>query len=190
MTDLDKLKKLREDPQYFTNIFNDHRGYALFRMSEIHSDEEDIKDVYQDATMVLYENLMSPDFQLTDSIQTYLNSICRNQIITKYRKNSRMYKVDLEDFDTNITDWFNDSENSQEKEEQLTTFESVLETFKETSKQCHELLRMQYYEKFNMNKIATLLGFSNASSAKSQASKCRAKLREFRKLRFKEYASK
>jgi len=185
MTDLDKLKKLREDPQYFTNIYNDHRGYSLFRMSKIHSDYEDIKDVYQDATMVLYEKLMSSDFQLSHSIQTYLNSICRNQIITKYRKNSRMYKVDLEDFDSNITDWFNDSENSQEKEEQLTTFESDFETFKEASKQCYELLRMQYYENFNMNKIATLLGFSNAISAKSQASKCRVKLREFRKLRFK-----
>ena len=98
-----------------------------------------------------------------------------------------MYKVDLEDFDSNITDWFNDSENSQEKEEQLTTFESDFETFKEASKQCYELLRMQYYEKFNMNKIAKLLGFSNASSAKSQASRCRGKLKE---LALKEYASK
>jgi len=187
MTDLDKLKKLREDPQYFKNIYNDHRGYSLRFMSKIHSDYEDIQDVYQDSVLVLYEKLKSPDFQLTHSIQTYLNSICRNQLITKHRKNSRMYKVDLEDYDSNITDWFNDLEYSQEKEERLTTFESALETFKEASKQCYELLRMQYYEHFNMNKIATLLGFSNASSAKSQASKCRGKLKE---LALKEYASK
>ena len=185
MTDLDKLKKLREDPQYFTNIYNDHRGYSIGLMSKIHSDNQDIKDVYQDATMDLYEKLKSPDFQLTSSIQTYLNSICINKLLTKHKKNSKMYKVDLEDYDSNITDWYNDLEYSQEKEEQLTTLESVLEIFKETSKQCHELLRMQYYENFNMNKIATLLGFSNAISAKSQASKCRVKLREFRKLRFK-----
>jgi len=70
MTDLDKLKKLREDPQYFTNIYNDHRGYSIGLMSKIHSDNQDIKDVYQDATMDLYEKLKSPDFQLTSSIQT------------------------------------------------------------------------------------------------------------------------
>ena len=112
MTDLDKLNKLREDPQYFKNIYNDHRGYSLRFMSKIHSDYEDIQDVYQDSVLVLYEKLKSPDFQLTHSIQTYLNSICRNQLITKHRKNSRMYKVDLEDYDSNITDWFNFAPNN------------------------------------------------------------------------------
>ncbi len=48
MTDLDKLKKLRDDPQYFKNIYNDHRGYSFRFMSKIHSDDEDIQNVYHD----------------------------------------------------------------------------------------------------------------------------------------------
>jgi DNA-directed RNA polymerase specialized sigma24 family protein len=82
MTDIEKVTRLRNDDRYFGEVYNDHRPYSMRFMSKIHKDHEVIQDVYQDAVIVLLENVKKPDFQLSCSIQTYLNSICRNQLLT------------------------------------------------------------------------------------------------------------
>jgi RNA polymerase sigma factor (sigma-70 family) len=178
MTDTEKIVKLRTDDRYFTKVYNEHRDYALRFMSKIHKDHDEIQDVYQDAVLVLLENARKEEFKLTCNIQTYLNSICRNQLLTKHRKNSKMHTVNMEDFDPNINDWFSDHEFNPEKEERLNTLESAMELFKQQSKKCFDLLSMQYFEKKRMDNIAKLLGFSNDKSAKSQAAKCRGELRK------------
>jgi RNA polymerase sigma factor (sigma-70 family) len=178
MTDFEKIVKLRTDDRYFTKVYNEHRDYALRFMSKFHKDPDEIQDVYQDAVLVLLENAKKEEFKLTCNIQTYLNSICRNQLLTKHRKNSKMHSVDMEDFDPNIVDWFSDNEFNPEKEERLNTLEKAMELFKQQSKKFFDLLNMQYFEKKRMDKIAEALGFSNDKSAKSQAAKCRGELRK------------
>lgn len=178
MTDLEKVTRLKNDDRYFGEIYNEHRPYAMRFMSKIHKDHEVIQDVYQDAIIVLLENVKKPDFQLSCSIQTYLNSICRNQLLTRHRKDSKNHLLNVDDFDANIVDWFKDLEFNPEKEDRISAIESALGKMKDTGKQCFELLQMQYFKRFSMEKIAQLLGFSGDKSAKSQAAKCRGKLRE------------
>ena len=89
MTDLEKLFKLKNDKSYFTKVYEEHREYSLNFMRKMNNDSDLIKDIYQDAVIVLYENSRNPNFQLTCSIQTYINSICRNQLLNKYKEQSR-----------------------------------------------------------------------------------------------------
>ena len=177
MTDQDKVFKLANDERYFTQVYNEHKDYSLRFLRKMYSDDDLLKDIYQDATIVLYENSKKPNFKLTCSIQTYLNSICRNRLLV-LRRNKVKPIIVSEEFDPNISDWFVEEKYDEEKEERLTAIEKALEKMKEAGSQCYQILKMQYYERFSMDKIAKLLGLANALSSKSQASKCRSKLKE------------
>jgi RNA polymerase sigma factor (sigma-70 family) len=109
MTDQDKVYKLANDERYFAQVYKDHKDYALRFMRKMYNDDELLQDIYQDATIVLYENSKKPNFQITHSIQTYLNSICRNRLLT-LRRNKVNTLVNADDFDPNISDWFDDEE--------------------------------------------------------------------------------
>ena len=177
MTDQDKVYKLANDERYFTQVYNEHKDYSLRFLRKMYNDDDLLKDIYQDATIVLYENSKKPNFTLTCSIQTYLNSICRNRLLT-LRRNKVNTLVNADDFDPNVSDWFDDEEYNEVKEERLTAIENALLKLKEAGGQCYQILKMQYYERFSMGKIAQLLGMKNEDSAKSQASKCRSKLKK------------
>ena len=175
---MNQLDLLRDDPNQFKVIYSDYREKTFKWLSKYHNNHEEIMDVYQDAVLVLLENTRKAEFKLTCNIQTYLNSICRNQLLTKHRKNSKMHAIRIDDFDPTIVDWFSDNEFNPEKEERINTIERAMEEFKQHSKKCFDLLSMQYFEKRRMDKIAELMGFSNDKSAKSQAAKCRSELRK------------
>jgi RNA polymerase sigma factor (sigma-70 family) len=177
MTDQDKVYKLANDERYFTQVYNEYKDYSLRFMRKMYNDDDLLKDIYQDATIVLYENSKKSNFTLTCSIQTYLNSICRNRLLT-LRRNKVNTLVNADDFDPNISDWFDDEEYNEVKEERLTAIENALIKLKEAGGQCYQILKMQYYERISMGKIAQILGMKNEDSAKSQASKCRSKLKK------------
>ena len=127
MTDQDKLFKLRHDISYFSKIYDDYKSQSLNFMRKMNSDYDLIKDVYQDAVIVLFEKTKDPNFKLTCSIQTYINSICRNQLLNKYRESSR-FMTKSDDFEPDVNDWF--QEFDDEKERRLSLVEKSLEKLK------------------------------------------------------------
>jgi RNA polymerase sigma factor (sigma-70 family) len=177
MTDQDKVYKLANDERYFSQVYNEYKDYSLRFLRKMYNDDDLLKDIYQDATIVLYENAKKSNFKLTCSIQTYLNSICRNRLLS-LRRNKVNTLVNADDFDPNISDWFVEEKYDEEKEERLTAIENALIKLKEAGGQCYQILKMQYYERISMGKIARILGMKNEDSAKSQASKCRSKLKK------------
>lgn len=173
----DELEKLRNDPRHFEVVYKNYRDNSFRWLKKYHrATEEEIKDVYQEAVIVLYENSRRPDFQLTASVQTYLNSICRNQLLAKYRRPGPVLIPEPSDFDESITDWFHYNEYAEEKEERLSLLERAFEQFRIKNEKCYQILKMQYYDKFKMSRIAELVGLSTSRSAITQANKCRGKL--------------
>ena len=69
------------------NLYNKHKDYCLRFMNKMYSDEEINKDIYQDAVIVFIEKIRADKLALENtSIQTYLNSICRNQVLIRLNK--------------------------------------------------------------------------------------------------------
>ena len=135
---------------------------------------DEILDVYQDAVIVLYNNSRRSDFQLTCSVQTYLNSICRNQVLKRLPNSRKLVRAD--DYEEGITDWM--EEYDQERERKIVAIENALLELESAKGPCFGLLRGFYFLKRSMNILADELGFSNEDSAKSQKSKCMKKLKE------------
>ncbi len=176
MTDQEKIVQLRSDNSFFTKIYNDHRNYSLNFMRKMNNDDDLIKDIYQDAIIVLYENTRNPKFELTCSIQTYLNSICRNQLLTKYKENSRFLSIN-DQFDSTINDWYDNDYNAI-KEERISIIENALIQLKEKGEKCYEILSRFFYQKQSMDDIALEMNYSNGDSVKNQKARCQKKIKE------------
>jgi RNA polymerase sigma factor (sigma-70 family) len=150
----------------------------------MNNDSELISDLYQDAMIVLHQKVKDPSFQLTCSIQTYINSICRNQLLNKFKEKSRFIS-NGDDFDPGISDWFED-EFEDEKENRLTTLEKALDHLKEKGEKCYEILTRFFYQKQSMDEIAAAMGYTNGDNVKNQKSRCQKKMKE---LVLEKYAS-
>ena len=176
MTDQDKITRLRSDSSFFTKIYNEHRTYSLNFMRKMNSDDDLIKDIYQDAIIVLYEKSRNPEFELTCSIQTYINSICRNQLLNKYKENSRFLSIN-DQFDATINDW-HENEYNDVKEERINILENALIQLKEMGGNCYEILSRFFYQKQSMDQIALEMNYSNGDNVKNQKSRCQKKIKE------------
>jgi len=156
-------------------IYLRHKTYSLNWMMSKGASENDAEDIYQDATIVLYEKNQNPEFKLTCSIQTFLNSICYNQLRAKAKSTYNLKTVLTDDLDENLKDWF--EEETEIINAQLERLLKEFEILKINGNKCYERLKLFYYDKLSMVEIASRLGFSNADSAKAQVNRCRGELK-------------
>jgi RNA polymerase sigma factor (sigma-70 family) len=175
MTDQDILFKLRNDSSYFSKIYEDYKSNSLNFMRKMNSDYDLIKDVYHDAVIVLFEKTKDPNFKLTCTIQTYLNSICRNQLLNKYKESSR-FLTKSDDFDPDFNDWV--EEFDEEKEKRLSLIEASLDKLKEKGEKCFEILTRFFYQRQSMDEIALEMNYTNGDNVKNQKSRCKKKITE------------
>jgi RNA polymerase sigma factor (sigma-70 family) len=158
----------------FDDLYRKHRNSSMNFMRRMIDNEDEILDVYQDAVIVLYNNSQRSDFQLTCSVQTYLNSICRNQVLKRIPNSRKLVRAD--DYEEGITDWM--EEYDEERERKITAIESALLELESAKGPCFGLLRGFYFLKKKMSTLATDLGFANEDSAKNQKARCMKKLKE------------
>ena len=177
MSGQEVLNKIRQDESYFRVIYEEHRSYTLNYFSRNWSsvDEHTLTDIYQNALVVLLEKSRDPDFKLTCNVQTYLNSICRNQLLNKKKSGDSMMN-NSDEFDENITDWLESFDNV--KEERLRLIENKLNQLKRDGGKCYELLTRFFYKKESFVSIAKAMGYTNANNAKHQKSRCQKKLKQ------------
>jgi DNA-directed RNA polymerase specialized sigma24 family protein len=81
------------DDKAATALYNNHKDYCMRFMDKMYWDNDTNQDIYQDAIMVFIKNVKSKNLKLENtSIQSYLNSICKNQIIgSNERERSCMF---------------------------------------------------------------------------------------------------
>jgi RNA polymerase sigma factor (sigma-70 family) len=177
-SDDELVNMLKESSDALTLVYKKHKDYCLNFMRTMYDDRDEIQDIFQDSLIVLYENINKPGFKLTCSIQTYLNSICRNQVLVRLAGIKRHPQTSIEDNEkylVNITDWFDDS--NLVKNERVTVLKGILAEMKENASKCYDILVRFFYQNQTMDKIALALGYTNADNAKNQKYRCQEKLK-------------
>ena len=190
-SDQELLKKIKENSDNLGYVYKNCKGNSIRFMKKMTSkmNEYELEDVFQDAILVLYEKITKGNFELTCSFQTYLNSVCRFQLLNTLKKND--FSVDfLEDRDNdddsdfsylNITDSLDEIEITNEP--YFVAIEKALLKIKEAGGHCYELLTLFWYHKKSMNELTEVFGYYNSDNTKSQKSKCQKRLE---KLAFNE----
>lgn len=70
-TDQELISLLGGGGEALSIVYKRHKSYCINFMKSMYNDYGEIKDIFQDAVIVFYENLNTDGFTLTCSMQTY-----------------------------------------------------------------------------------------------------------------------
>jgi RNA polymerase sigma factor (sigma-70 family) len=115
--------------------------------------EEDAKDLFQDALFILIEKIRTTNFVLGSSLSTYLYAICKNiwTMTMEKRRAAQNYQKHIQD---NLTD----NETPEQFDSEF--YEKIfMKSFQGMEEQCQTILRM-YWTEIPPEKIASAMEFS------------------------------
>ncbi|HHM20710.1 MAG TPA: sigma-70 family RNA polymerase sigma factor [Bacteroidetes bacterium] len=176
-SDSDILEMLRsgEPPKQeraFRRLYQSYYKTIENLVNQNSGSPDDVKDVFHDGLIVLFNNAKKEDFQLTSSLKTYLYSVCRNIWLMKLRKvkkesplkdHHKHIPMEQSIFDTLVS-------NDRKK-----FVESLLEKL---SEDCRRLIVLYYFNKMKMAQLKEVFGLGSEQAAKNKKSQCMKKLRQ------------
>ncbi|MBO9675263.1 MAG: sigma-70 family RNA polymerase sigma factor [Sphingobacteriaceae bacterium] len=136
-------------------------------------DEDDAKDVYQEAIIVLYNKIKEGNFELSSKLKTYIYSVCRRIWLKKLNLNSKKAG--------NITDYEDvlaveeDVVAHEEKDAAFVKMQSALDHLGEP---CKTIIQDFYIHDLSMQDICEKFGYTNTDNAKTQKYKCLQRLKK------------
>ncbi len=135
-------------------------------------DEEDAKDVFQEAIIVLYDKVRAGDFELSSKLKTYLYSVSRRiwlkKLAQQHRKSDNI--ADFED----VLLVEEDMEQHEQKDLQFHKMKRAMESLGEP---CHTIIKDFYIHNLSMQDICEKFGYTNTDNAKTQKYKCLQRLK-------------
>jgi RNA polymerase sigma factor (sigma-70 family) len=188
LTDQELVILIQQNQDYLGEVYKRCKSYCIKFMRKMTNgckSDYELDDVFHDAILVLYEKIVAGNFELTASLQTYLNSVCRFQLLNKLGKekgnsdyDEHIGKDDDEDhpmsYRLSITDSLEEIEDP--KESQFTAIELALVIMKEAGGHCYELLTLFWYHKKSMTELTKHFGYSNSDNTKNQKGRCQKRL--------------
>ena len=140
-------------------------------VSDYGGSADDAKDVFQDATMVIYEKVQKPDFQLTSQFSTFFYGICRNLWMSRQQRKSATEVTIPEDAKYIAED---SPEIDQLQVERGKVFYRAL---RQLGDDCQQLLEL-FFQKHPMEDIAQKMGYASEGYARRRKSQCKDRLVE------------
>ena len=133
--------------------------------------QDEARDVFQDALIVLYNQILKGAFREQSSLKTYLFGICKNIWYKRLAKQKPL--AGMESLKTA-------KEDSPEVDEILIGNERtqlVERLLNKLTVECNEILKLFYFDKLSMKKIREQLNLASEQVAKNKKMKCLKKLR-------------
>lgn len=145
---------------------------------------DDCEDIFQESFIVLYQNALEGKLvNMTASLSTYFNGICRNKALELLRGQSKeLYIIDeypdttKDEFEDDRIDKLlsleDDSDQIEMRKEAL-----VRQIVKDLPAPCDSILWGFYRDGFSMKTLASMLNYSSESSVKVTKHRCSEKFR-------------
>ncbi len=175
----------QQDQQWLENIksgngkalealYRHYRDDFLAFAQRYGASQEDLLDVYQDAIIVLFENVKSGKItELSSSVKTYLFSIGKYKLIDRLRQKGR--NMSTED----IGQLEGLGENVMEEQLELTHRQQQLRrAINILGGQCKTLLLLFYYRRYSIEAIRQEMDYKNDNVVKAHKSRCMKSLRK------------
>jgi hypothetical protein len=187
LTDQELVILIQQNQDYLGEVYKRCKKNSLFylRRNATNSiNNEVLEDIFQDAIIALYENILKNRLDLKVKIQTYIDKVCYNMLLKYIKENKPDIIVPIND-DGFIADILEPIENS--KEPKYIALEKALEKMKLDKGHCYELISQFWYHQKNMNVLTEVFGYSSSDNTKHQKARCQERLR---KLAFNELNNK
>lgn len=146
--------------------------------------EDEAKDIYQEALIVLYEKVRGGSFELHCQLKTYLYSVSRRLWLKQLAYKSRFMVNDMETPTTDSAAVEQIGDDLTDHEERDRQFDLMADSLDRLGEPCRTLLEDFYIRHLSMQAITEKFGYTNADNAKTQKYKC---LMRLKRLFFAEY---
>ena len=173
---LEDLKNASE--RVMRQIYEENRSKFLSFARKYNLSDEENKDIYQDAYIIIYDNVVKGKVNdLSGSVGGYLFGVGKNLILKKMRDNKKHNEVPFElsvamkagelgsEFE------FNDEVASPRQAQMIYQLDALGE-------KCQELIRSYYYKGLSIKEIMNNENYASENVVKSAKSRCLKLLKE------------
>lgn len=175
---LDKLRNGDESPIY--ELYQLYRNeFIAWSGSNYKATKDQAKDAFQDAILDFHQNVITGQLtELTSTIKTYLFQIGKFKLINIQKKEGRLtYHEALHLIEGGEVSQYMEEENKAYTQEQIS------KAIEKLPADCQQVLKLFYFNEYDMESIAREMNYKNADTAKSKKSVCMKNLMsELKKL--------
>lgn len=161
------------DKKAIETIYTENYGVIQNLILNNNGSEEDAKDIFQEALIVLYEKSKRPEFELSCQIKTYLYSVSRRLWLKRLQRNNR-FDLQSDGFEETVYV----EEDMMVHEQRNAEFGMMEYAMAHIGEPCKSILEAYYIRKQNMQEIAECFGYTNPENAKNQKYKCLVRLKK------------
>ena len=136
--------------------------------------EDEAKDVFQEAVMVLYDKVTHENFELSSKLSTFLYAVSRRLWLKQINKRENAMGTS-DSGGLEIADVESDVQIHLQKEHEFAKMDSAMNQLGEP---CQTILRDFYIRNKSMNEICEKFGYTNTDNAKTQKYKCLQRLKK------------
>jgi RNA polymerase sigma factor (sigma-70 family) len=164
MNDFEIVELIKKgDEQALEHLYRKHYRMMARLITRNRGSEDDAKDVFQDALIILWEKVRLGKFELSSKLSTYLYSVCQN--LWHKELNRKQRHVSQEHDVAEVQD--------NDRQERIAIVNKCLQQLKPD---CRQILMYYYFDQLPMTEIAEKMEFANADSAKTKKYKCKQEL--------------
>lgn len=160
---------LNKDDAALEYIYNKYYPMIQHLITSNSGNDEDAKDIFQEAVIVIFKKIKLGNFKLTSTFKTYLYSICKNIWLKELER--RKYKFEnIENIDTDII--IDDS--LENIDEYITDTRKRLfqRYFATLSQDCQKVLIL-FLKNLSLKEIANIMGYKSDKYAKKRKYQCK-----------------
>lgn len=173
---LDDLKQASE--KVMRQIYEENRRKFLSFARKYNLSQEENRDIYQDAYLILYDNVMKGKINdMSGSAGGYLFGVGKNLILKRMRETSKNRNVPLE-----ISVASKTGEPAYDYEINTTAATPrqalLLDQLDALGEKCQELIRSYYYKGLSIKEIMSNENYASENVVKSTKSRCLKLLKE------------
>ncbi|MGV3587712.1 MAG: RNA polymerase sigma factor [Adhaeribacter sp.] len=173
LSEKELLIALRQgEPNAYENIYRKSLPTIISFVYLNSGQEEDARDLLQEALIVLFRKLQQPEFVLTCKVTTFIYAVCRNMWLHQLVKQGGV-QPDIND----IYPTKHLPENAAEEERDLLDKKLEL-AFKDLDAIGQQILIKYYFDNQSLEEIAHALNFPSANAVKVKKFRCIQKLKD------------
>lgn len=164
---LDKIRSGDDSPIY--DLYQLYRNeFIVWSKSTYKCSEEQAKDAFQEAILDFHQNVITGQLtELSSTIKTYLFQIGKFKLLNIQKKEGRLtYHDALHLIENGEVSQFMEDENKAYTQEQIS------KAIEKLPDDCQKVLKLFYFNEFDMESIAREMEYKNADTAKSKKSLC------------------
>ncbi|WP_257666422.1 RNA polymerase sigma factor [Parapedobacter tibetensis] len=154
-------------------LYSDYFPMILNMVVQNNGTEEEAKDVFQEAVIVLFDRIKRGNFELSSKLKTYIYSVCRRLWLKQLGYQGRAFH-DISSYEETIP-VEEDLVQHLEKDMHLSLMEEALDKLGEP---CRSIIQDFYILNLSMQEICEKFGYTNADNAKTQKYKCLQRLKK------------